>query len=81
MRLGDRWGNKLEEKGTVYMSRQSDRKLTKQVRICSGWHEYLKILAAVQQRTIRGLIEDKLSEGFGPEVIEEVEKIKANWKN
>ena len=64
-----------------YMSRQSDKKLTKQIRICFGWHEYLKVKAAIEQRTIRELVEASLSEWFGTEAVEEIEEIKRKWKD
>jgi len=44
------------------MSGESDRKTTKQVRIDSGVHMYLKIKAAKTGKTIRELVEGCLAE-------------------
>lgn len=44
------------------MNRQIDIKLTKQVRIDSEWHKYLKIEAAKQGMTAKGLLENLLAE-------------------
>lgn len=44
------------------MSRQSDKKPTKQVRIDSGLHRLLKIRAAESGRTLKELTEESLSE-------------------
>lgn len=44
------------------MSRQSDRKTTKQVRIDSRMHRYLKIEAAKRGESIRDLVEGVLGE-------------------
>ena len=44
------------------MSRQSDNKTTKQVRIDSGWHKLLKLRATEDGKTIRELLEGILSE-------------------
>lgn len=44
------------------MSQQSDRKTTKQVRIDSEWHKYLKVRAAQQGTTIESLLEGVLAE-------------------
>ena len=42
--------------------RQSDNKITKQVRIDAGMHRLLKIKAAESERTIRELLEEVLTE-------------------
>ena len=44
------------------MSRQSDKKVTKQVRIDSGLHQLLKIEAAKSNRSIKELLEESLAE-------------------
>ena len=44
------------------MSRQSDKKVTKQVRIDSGLHQLLKIEAAKSNRSIKELVEESLAE-------------------
>lgn len=44
------------------MSKQINKKVTKLVRIDSGWHKTLKILAARQETTIKGLIEASLAD-------------------
>lgn len=44
------------------MSQQSDKKTTKQVRIDSEWHKYLKVEAAQQGMTIKTLLETILAE-------------------
>lgn len=43
-------------------SRQVDKKSTKQVRIDSGLHQLLKIKAAREKTTIKGLVEGCLAE-------------------
>lgn len=47
------------------MSRQVDKKLTKQVRIDAGLHHLLRIKSAEQQTTIKDLIEGCLAELLG----------------
>jgi hypothetical protein len=44
------------------MSRQSDKKTTKQVRIDAGWHKLVKVEAAKAGRTIREVLEEALSQ-------------------
>lgn len=44
------------------MSQQSDKKTTKQVRIDSEWHKYLKVEAAQQGMTVRALLESILAD-------------------
>lgn len=53
-----------EGEGGKYMSRQSDNKTTKQVRIDSGWHKLLKLRATEDGKTIRELLEGILSESW-----------------
>ena len=55
------------------MSLQSDNKSTIQVRIDSGWHKRLKIIAAQRGTSIKGLLDEIFSEAFGSEVMDEGE--------
>jgi len=48
------------------MSRQSDTKTTKQVRIDAGLHKMLKVMAAEEGRTLKSLLEECLVEYIGP---------------
>jgi len=43
------------------MKRQSDKKVTRQVRIDAGIHKYLRVAAAKQGITIRDLLEGLLA--------------------
>lgn len=43
-------------------SQQIDKNTTKQIRIDAGLHKIVKILAANEQRTIKGLIEESLAD-------------------
>jgi predicted HicB family RNase H-like nuclease len=52
----------LGGEGEKYMSRQSDKKTSKQVRIDSGLHQLLKIEAAKSNRSIKELLEESLAE-------------------
>ncbi len=45
-------------------SRQSDTKLTKQIRIDTQWHKLLKVEAARLQRSIRELVEECLGDYY-----------------
>ncbi len=58
----ERGEESVEGEGGKYMSRQSDNKTTKQVRIDSGWHKLLKLRATEDGKTIRELLEGILSE-------------------
>ncbi len=48
------------------MSRQIDKKTTKQVRVDSGLHKILKVMAAEEGRTLKSLLEECLVELLGP---------------
>ena len=48
------------------MSRQSDKKTTKQVRIDAGLHKIAKVAAAEEGRTLKALLEECLVEYIGP---------------
>lgn len=43
-------------------NRQIDTKITKQVRVDSGWHKLLKIRATEDGKTIKEVLEELLSE-------------------
>ncbi len=49
------------EPGGEIMKRQSDTKTTKQLRADVGWHKILKIEAVKRGETIRGLLDEILS--------------------
>lgn len=51
----------------VYMNRQVNTKLTKQIRLDTGWHKILKIIAAQNGGTIKDLVEACLSDYYSPE--------------
>ena len=48
------------------MSRQIDKKTSKQVRIDVGLHKILKVMAAEEGRTLKALLEECLVEYLGP---------------
>ncbi len=50
----------MEEKQKKAESRQIDKKLTKQVRIDTGYHEMLKVKAAKSGVSIKSLVEGLL---------------------
>lgn len=56
----------IQKQDVLAMSRQVDKRKTKQVRIDAGWHRELKVQAALQGTTIRDLIEGCLAEFFTP---------------
>ncbi len=64
------------------MKRQSDKKVTKQIRIDVGWHEYLKVHAAIQGKTIKGVVEECLADYYDPKLYGEmVDKKRENKGN
>ena len=53
--------------GATNMSRQSDQKTSKQVRIDSGMHKLAKIRAAEEGMTLKALLEWCLADYLGPD--------------
>lgn len=45
-------------------NRQSDKNLTKQIRIDGLWHKLLKVYAAESRRSIRDLVEECLGDYY-----------------
>lgn len=50
--------------GKVNMKRQSDKKVTKQIRIDSGMHKIVKVEASRRGQTIKELVEEYIIYGL-----------------
>jgi plasmid stability protein len=48
----------------VFVGRQIDKKRTKQIRIDVGYHKLIKVRAASEGKSIKGLVEEVLSDSL-----------------
>ena len=71
--LGEKdWGT--GSPGRIYMSRQSYKKTTIQIRIDASWHKYLKLRGAQDSRSIKDLVEECLSDYYDLDAFIKVEQ-------
>ena len=52
---------------------QSDRKVTKQIRIDANWHKELRVRAAQQETTIKAIMDEIFSEALSPTKEDKIE--------